>query len=170
MAVVGETSWIGRAGPDEFAVRRAGVEDRATIFAVHVDSVTTMCGTHYTRQQVDGWFEGRSSQDYTRAIERGALWITELDGEAVGITEVFPGKVTMMFVRGAWTGRGIGAGLLGFALELAAPGPDVTVTLEATLNAQAFYERHGFRKTGDGVLRRASGLHLPIVLMERPPA
>lgn len=151
----------------EIALRRAGLDDRDMVFSLHIDSVTALCGTHYTKAQVDGWFFARSLADYTRAIECGALWIAEIAGEPVAFTEVFPGKISMLFVRGASAGQGVGARLLEFALAQARAGADGVVRLEATLNAQAFYERHGFIKVGESRLQRASGMTLETVLMEQ---
>lgn len=150
-------------------IRRAGLDDRDTVFGLHVDSVTALCSSHYAKAQIDGWFVARSPDNYTRAIEGGALWIAEIDGEPVGFTEFFPGLISMLFVRGASAGQGIGLRLLNFAQSRAQQGGAV-VKLEATLNAQAFYEKHGFIKVGDSHLRRASGVQLETVLMERGQA
>lgn len=151
----------------EIAISRATLDDRDTVFRLHVDSVTALCGSHYAKAQIDGWFVARSPDNYTRAIEGGALWIAEIDGEPVGFTEFFPGLISMLFVRGASAGQGIGLRLLNFALSGAQEGGGDVIKLEATLNAQAFYEKHGFMKVGDSHLRRASGVQLETVLMER---
>lgn len=156
------------AGACEITVRKATPADAETVLTLHVDAVTSQCRTHYSPEQIDGWFAGRTPEAYARAIEAGALWIAEVAAKPVGFVEVFPGLVSMLFVSGDWAGRGIGGQLMAFALPIARQGGDGAVRLKATLNARTFYERLGFVKVGDSQMSRASGLTLPTISMMRP--
>ena len=159
-----------RTGPAlaSMSVRRAGLGDRETIFDIHVDAVNGQCGSHNSREQLDGWFEGRSSADYTKAIEVGGVWIAHLGGVAVGFVEFFTRTISMLYVRSACAGGGVGGRLLRFAVEHMRETTD-RIELEALLDAVGFYERHGFTRTGDSRLQRPCGLVLPTVRMERRP-
>lgn len=85
------------------------------------------------------WFAQRSGENYRSAVEQGALWLAEADGEAdgepVGFTEFFPGLISMLFVRGGASGRGVGLRLLRFAVNGATVGAEGVIKLESTLNA-----------------------------------
>jgi GNAT superfamily N-acetyltransferase len=148
-------------------IDKATLADRETIFGLHVDSVTHLCVGHYSQAAIDSWFVGRTSDNYTGAIEYGGVWLAKHGAEPVGFVEVFPGMISMMFVGAAFAGKGIGGKLMHFALERATEEAGLVVSLESTLNAQVFYERYGFQKVGDGKLYRASGVELPTVLMEK---
>jgi len=154
----------------EIGIRRAISDDAPVIFEIHVDSVTGLCASDYAEDQIRRWFDGRSSENYRGAIEAGAIWIAERAGKALGYTEFFPGEVTSLFVRSAMSGRGLGSLLLNFAIERASRGHQGPIRLEATMNGQPFYRKHGFVTVGAGCLVRPSGLRLETVLMERPNA
>ena len=95
--------------------------------------------------------------------------MAELGGEAIGYAEFFTGEVTSLFVRNAMAGRGIGSRLLRFAIDGARLDHAGPIRLEATLNGEAFYRKHGFVKTGEGCLERPSGLRLETLLMALQP-
>ncbi len=113
------------------------------------------------------WFAQRSGENYRSAVKQGALWIAEADGVPVGFTEFFPGLISMLFVHGGSSGRGVGQRLLAFAVEGASAGAAEVVRLESTLNAQVFYERNGFEIVGLSALSRPGGVNLPTIRMER---
>ena len=148
------------------SVRKATLADRETIFHIHRDSVTLLCGTHYKKAQIDSWFEGRSSADYTKAIEFGGDWIAFVDQKPVGFVEFFTKSISMLYVHSAYRDQGVGRFLMEFALARLL-GNGALIELEALLNAESFYEKFGFAKIGDGKLRRPSGLVIETVLMER---
>ncbi|WP_428375087.1 GNAT family N-acetyltransferase [Lichenicoccus sp.] len=151
---------------DGLSLRKATLADRETIYRIHVDSTTALCGTHYSKEQLAGWFEGRSLNDYTGAIEWGGDWIAYLDQEPVGFIEFFTKTISMLYVDSRYAGQGIGRRRLQFALS-EMPGEKGRISLEALLNAVPFYERFGFQRIGEGEMRRKSGLVIKTVLMER---
>ena len=160
------STWEAR----DIGIRQAISDDAPVIFEIHVDSVTHLCAADYTEEQIRRWFDGRSPENYRGAIEAGAIWVAERAGRALGYTEFFPGEITSLFVRSATAGRGLGSLLLTFALERASHGHPGPIRLEATMNGQPFYRKHGFSKIGEASLVRPSGLRLETVLMERPHA
>jgi L-amino acid N-acyltransferase YncA len=149
--------------------RCATAADATAIFDIHVDSVTTLCASHYSADQIGRWFEDRSARNYLGAIHDNAIWIAERDGVAIGYAEFFTGAVTSLFVGSAMAGRGVGSRLLCFAIDGASLGHSGPIRLEATLNGEEFYRKLGFSKTGDGFVERPSGLRLETVLMELYP-
>lgn len=144
--------------------------DAETVFRLHVDSVNALCRPHYSEEQLEAWFVGRSGANYLRAIQAGALWIAERDSEAVGFTEFLPGLISMLFVSGGASRTGVGRRLLEFAVTGARGVPDAAVRLESTLNARLFYERCGFVVVGNSHLLRNGDIRIPTVKMELPPA
>lgn len=153
-----------QSAPLTFRQARAG--DGEVVFQLHINSVHALCRRHYSEEQLQAWFVGRSSANYRGAIRQGALWIAERESSPLGFTEFFPGLISMLFVSGEAAGSGVGRGLLEFALAGARTAPEGAVRLESTLNAKAFYERHGFVAVGSGHLVRGGGVRLPTVKME----
>ena len=151
---------------EETTVRKATLDDREAMYRIHVDSVRTLCAGHYSGNQIQRWFEGRSPDDYTGAIEYGGDWTACVQGEPVAFIEFFTKSISSLFVQSRFAGRGIGRMLMEHALATM-PGEEGRISIEATLNAVPFYERFDFKRVGDGQLRRASGLIIETVLMER---
>ncbi|WP_249808829.1 GNAT family N-acetyltransferase, partial [Bradyrhizobium sp. 174] len=131
------------------------------------DSAQGLAITHYKPEQLEGWMGERTAKYYEDVIAAGTTIIAEQNGEVLGFVDSVPGEVTRLFVLPKASGRGIGERLLKAGLEAAAkehPGP---IKIESTLNAQRFYERHGFRAIQKGYFSHGlGGDPIEIVLME----
>ena len=155
--------------PVALDIRRATPADSEAIYRVHRDSVEQLCGGQYDAHQIAMWLDGRTPAVYLAAIDRGHLWVAVVDDGIVGFVEIDGNELSKLFVAGAHSGLGVGTRLMDVALEAIAVGGAAQVYLEATLSAVAFYERHGFRVTGNGFFSRGnSSVRIEIVKMERP--
>lgn len=74
-------------------------------------------------------------------------------------------KISQMAVHPDYQRKGIGKALLAALLGRADHAGAVEVTLNARVDAVAFYERAGFTRSGDTFLSRTTGV--PHVLMQR---
>jgi ribosomal protein S18 acetylase RimI-like enzyme len=146
----------------DVAIRPARGDDAARVHELHTVSVRTLCAGHYAADVVDGWLARRAPADYRRPIERGDLFVAERGGEVVGFGEAAPGRILAIYVDPAAARQGVGQALLRHAIGRAGPGP---VRLEATLNARAFYARHGFVELARFTIRR-NLVDVPVVFME----
>ena len=132
----------------------ANDNDVGSIGGVHRDSVKSLCATHYSRGQLDAWFEDRPPNMYVNAIREGRIWVAVEHENLVGFVEIRPGEIEKLFVRGISAGCGIGSELLRIGIERVRDASIDAVTVLATLNARTFYERHGFRQIGETCLLR----------------
>lgn len=146
-------------------IRPATAVDAPRIHELHLASVRTLCASWYAPAIIEGWLSGRSPQRYLQGIAAGAVFVAESDATIIGFCEGVTGEVRAVFVDPAWTGRGVGKALLLRALQLAATEPLSPVRLEASLNAVAFYERHGFHEVARSTVRRNT-VDVPVVIME----
>ena len=143
----------------EIEVRVATPEDAEAIHLLHTRSVRALCVGDYSTDQIERWIEGRTPEGYLPAIEEGTMIVATVGSQVVGFGHGEPGRVRAVFVDPDAAGRGVGSRLLREALRLAGRGP---VLLESTLNAVAFYARHGFRE----IERRSVGrVPLEVVVM-----
>jgi GNAT superfamily N-acetyltransferase len=149
------------------SIRAARADEIEAIFAVHRDSVRSLCAGHYTPAQIAMWLEGRTPAMYLDAIATGQLWVA-VDGPAVaGFVENDGHEVAKLFVAGAYASAGVGRQLLAHALAAIRAGGHARAYLEATRNACGFYRKHGFVEIGTGLFSRGnSGVALEIVKME----
>jgi RimJ/RimL family protein N-acetyltransferase len=103
--------------------------------------------------------EARDRSVYAASIERGSMFVAELDGELVGNLgmDVPPYKVAElgMLVKDGHRGRGIGSALLERAIGYAREQGCHKVALQHWPHneaARALYEKYGFEQ--EGYLRR----------------
>jgi GNAT superfamily N-acetyltransferase len=150
-------------------IRSANRADAPALHNLHTASVTTLCTTHYARPLLLQWIAKRTPEGYFPGIDRGEMFVGEIETdngrEIAGWGHAVPGEVVGLFVHPRYAGRGVGSALLAHALELARSGHARPVKLVATLNAQAFYEKHGFVETARYAVKRNS-VDVPVVEME----
>ena len=85
------------------------------------------------------------------------IWVWD-DGVVKGFILVQDGEIKKLFVEPILQGAGIGAGLLEYALEHL--GAQTLWTLEKNEGAIRFYQRHGFRLTGERQLEDGTSEYL----------
>jgi len=116
---------------------------------------------------LDGLDFGRCAAEWRRALTRGIAWIGEQGGQQAGFGHMRCDEVTMLYVREADQGRGLGARLLLQLFEeigcLGHRHAHLWV-LEKNSKARDFYRRMG----GVPVARRAVGFaHYPGIMEVR---
>ena len=85
-------------------------------------------------------------EEYRPALQN--FWVYD-DGTVKGFVRVDGREIKKLFVEPVLQGRGIGAQLLEYAVEIL--GSDRLWTLEKNVRAIAFYGRHGFMPTGERI-------------------
>lgn len=75
----------------------------------------------------------------------------------VAFVDAEPGEVTRLFLLPEAAGAGLGRRLLEIGIEKARLGHDGPIKVESTVNAQGFYQRHGFRPVGTGFFSHGLG-------------
>lgn len=93
--------------------------------------------------------------------------VAERGGVVVGFVDAELGEITRLLLLPDAAGAGLGRRLLEIGLEAARRGHDGPVKVEATVNAEGFYRRHGFRPIGRGYFSPGvGGDPIAIVKME----
>ena len=92
---------------------------------------------------------------YADSLEYIRVWD---DGVVKGFILVKDGEVKKLFVEPVLQGAGIGAGLLEYAVEHM--GAQTLWALEKNEGAIRFYQRHGFRLTGERQLEDGTSEYL----------
>jgi GNAT superfamily N-acetyltransferase len=151
------------AETQQLQIRTAVRTDATTLHELHRASVTGLCTSHYSLALIERWLANRTAQGYVDAIDRGEMFVCEVGGTVVGFGQAAPGEIEAIFVHPQWAGRGVGSLLLAHGLAQA-QGGQPCVRLVATLNAQTFYERHGFQAQRWFSVRRGE-VEVPVVEM-----
>lgn len=148
-------------------LRPARAGDGAALFEVTRRSVEALARSHYAPEQLAGWMGERTAATYEAVIAGGNTVVAEEMGAVVGFVDAEPGEVTRLFLLPEAAGRGLGRKLLEIGIQTARRDHSGPIRIEATLNAQSFYERHGFRAVEKGYFSHGvGGDPIEIVVME----
>ena len=158
-------------------IRPAVPGDAVAIARIHRDAIrsTPAVADHYAPEEIAAWSGGIDTDErrerIAQAIQEGTHrhLIAELQGTTVGFGVVAPdeGELRAVYVDPNYGGRGIG-GLLLEALEEAALSAGCRrLWLDASLNAEAFYLRHGYVSVGRTSHTFRSGGEIACVRMEK---
>ena len=162
--------WDMLALMEVIQIRRATLQDAEAICLVHKASITELCSSHYTPEQIEGWAGPKKPDDYQQSIKDGIMLVAERENEVVGLAGMMDpakGIIEALYLHPDHIGQGIGTRLLdaleGESKSAGAP----KVTLKATLNSVSFYQARGFSSLGEGVHSLPSGIQVPCVHMEK---
>jgi len=155
--------------PAETLVRAARESDVDQIFRVHSDSIRALCRERYGEREIAAWIAFRPSESYRTAFASRELFVAERQGQIVGFGQLDPrrGEIEACYVAPGAVGFGIGKALLGRMEEEARRRGHSVVHLNATLNAESFYERMGYRRLGPARHRVAADVELDCVRMKK---
>ncbi len=158
----------------EMYVDVARLEDAAAIVDVHFAAVHQTPAAWYSDEILSVW---SPPVDEAR-IERMRLVIKREDEvtlvvrshkTVVGFGSLVPAdcELRALYVHPHWAGRGVGTLLLKSLEEQARKQGVPFLQLDASLNAQEFYARNGFRALAHGMHRFRSGQEIDCVKMRK---
>jgi GNAT superfamily N-acetyltransferase len=163
----------GRSSPDaegsRLLVRPASESDVDAIFRVHGDSIRTLCRERYGEREIEAWIAFRPPEAYRASFASRKLFVAERQGQIVGFGQLDPrrGEVEACYVAPEAVGSGVGSALLGRLEAEARRHGHAIVRLNATLNAEPFYARMGYRRLGPARHRVSKDVNLDCVRMEK---
>ena len=142
---------------DEVSFRAARPDDAEAVFDITRASIAGLARGCYSPAQIENWMGERTPRFYEELIARGRMTVCLRNGIVVGFVDAEPGEVTRLFILPEAAGSGFGQRLLDIGVAQARLGHSGPIRLEATINAEAFYQRYGFRSTGRGQFSHGLG-------------
>lgn len=133
-------------GADGLLLRPAKESDRRTLWRIHTQAVEALCPRAYAPHEVSTWVRLLKPEGYLRPERPRTVLVAERGRRAVGFGQVDAalGELEALYVVPDEAGQGVGPALLS-ALESAVwRGSAAQLGLDASLNAEHFYQRHGY--------------------------
>lgn len=94
------------------------------------------------------------AEEYSAPSILDNIWVYEEKGIVKGLTHIEDKEIIELYVDYFFQGQGIGSKLIEFAIK--EHDVEFLWTLEKNQDAIAFYEAHGFKKTGDRQLEEGT--------------
>jgi predicted N-acetyltransferase YhbS len=136
--------------PADFSFRAARRQDAEAVFDITKASIGGLAGASYSSAQIENWMGDRTPAFYEQLIAQGGMTVCLRGGVVVGFVDAEPGEVTRLFILPEAAGVGLGQRLLEIGIAQARRDHCGPIRLEATLNAERFYRKHGFQSVGRG--------------------
>jgi GNAT superfamily N-acetyltransferase len=162
--------------PASFALRLATPEDAPTIIDAHRDAVRGTPVGYYSREIIEEWgpiaLSPERVQGFARAIASGqevVVVAVEPSGSILGFGSIVPmnDELRAVYVRSKYGRKGIGRAILQRLEELARKAGLKELSMDASINAESFYNANGFVSDGFGEHTMSSGARMACVRMRK---
>lgn len=147
-------------------ISKAGANDADAAWAVRNSSIRYQCAGCYPEEVVDAWTAGEMPDAFVEDVERSFV-VARREGRVVGTgaLDLKTGKMDAVFIQPGYMRSGIGRAIVAHLLGLARDAGVMSLTLEATINAAAFYRACGFSGNKIATYRSPRGLAFDCVPM-----
>lgn len=151
-------------------MRRAVPADAAPIWAIHTRAIRERASSHYDPDTVAAWSGRTTPASYLLPIETEAMLVAcDAEGRVLGFAELdaSAGIVKACYVDPDVARRGVGRALMREVEAVARAAGCRSLSLDASLNAVAFYAALGWQRGESARHRLAPGAELDCVVMQR---
>lgn len=150
-------------------LRKASPLDAAGIWHVRVSAIRRIHEPRYPQADLIKWAPTDMPKDFIKAVENHE-WYVVTDQDlivATGFVDIDKKRLEAMFVLPDYQGRGIAKLMINHLHNIAKAHGLSELNLDATLNAEGFYQKHGYVKIKDSVHTSPLGVSLPSVVMKK---
>jgi putative acetyltransferase len=131
--------------PQDLRIRPATRHDLPALREVYRDAVVSAPRGPYTEEQLRAWARAAQSQQLRGILLENFTCVAEIEERIVGLCTVEPdGRIALLYVRGAFSRRGIASDLLSATLERAELPPGTILYAEASEFSLPLFRRFGF--------------------------
>jgi putative acetyltransferase len=147
----------------------ASTDDAESICEVHHSAVKALSGGPYSRDVLNAWHDAMTVEKIVEAMGKPDMlvFVAEEEGAVVGFGLMQKGLVNAIYVHPRFQGKGVGSGLLATIERESVLSETESLTLNASLNARPFYERHGFHVVREGMTHLSENISIECLVMEK---
>ena len=134
-----------------YNVRPATVEDVDTIYSLIYASVCELCKEHYSQEKLDSFIHNLPAKVlYYKWLTDRILIVCCNGKNIIGYGQFDPAEsfIDAVFIHPEHTRKGIGTKILRYLEDVAYSLKKSDITINASINATAFYEKCGFEQQG----------------------
>jgi putative acetyltransferase len=162
------------SNPHSIRIREAVEADAEAVARVLFDAIHGSASSYYSSEVIASWArapdEPRCSQ--IRRVIAGTdelCLVAEYNGDVVGFGSIVPSlsELRAVYVRTDLGRRGVGGAILHDLERMAVARGLSELHMDASINAEAFYRRHGYQVVERGEHRLANGAQMACVKMRK---
>lgn len=163
---------LARTPAGDIVIRDARPADADRLAEIHLAAIERGCRTHYDDGQITAWTAAIDGPLHRRAIREQVVIVAERRRRVIGFGEYQPrgGQIVHLFVDPSVIACGLGTRLLATLERRALEDGVQEVRLRASLNAEGFYARRGYRPGGGPRSFSMKGIPVPCRPMWKPAA
>jgi ribosomal protein S18 acetylase RimI-like enzyme len=153
-----------------FTLRQAAEPDVASFREVARRSIFELCDPWYSQEELRAWLgQYPAAAVYRRWLRTRMLVVAEQANRVIGFAQLDPERAAIeaMHVLPECARCGVGTGLARTIEELAARRGFSNISVEASVNAAAFYERCGYVSLGAARFICRNGRELDAVKLRK---
>ncbi|MCP3098174.1 GNAT family N-acetyltransferase [Myxococcus sp. K15C18031901] len=127
-------------------LRPARDSDRRALWRIHTEAVGTLCQGAYAPHELTTWVRLLRPEGYLQPDKPRTVLVAERERRLVGFGQLDSraGEVEALYVLPEVVGTGVGSQLLAALESVAWGGAIPLLSLDASLNAEAFYRHRGY--------------------------
>ena len=151
------------------SLRPATAGDRRALWLLHSRSVEVLCQGAYAPHELSTWVELLRPDGYLQPEQQRTVLVAERGMSLVGFGQLdaFLGEVEALYVAPEAAGHGVGSALLGSMEALAWQQGAQMLSLDASLNAEGFYQARGYVRLHSAQRILTPLVHLACVRMRK---
>jgi putative acetyltransferase len=129
--------------------RKATIQDVPALWKLRQESILALAPQGMTIAQSKTWAAKMTLQGMERRFHDAEIWIAESNDTILGWIAFLGDYLDGLYIKPQFADQGIGTELLNLVERLMRQRGIKAIRLEASLNAEQFYLRRGFKPTGD---------------------
>ncbi len=149
-------------------LRQASPKDAPGIWNVRVSAIRAINEPRYPQEDLIKWAPKDMPEGFIKAVENNE-WYVVTDNDliiATGYVDIDKKRLEALFVLPQYQGQGVGKLMIRHLHAIAQTHGLSELYLDATLNAEGFYSKHGYVKIKDSVHISPLGVSFPSVVMK----
>jgi len=157
---------------NDLHVRIAVTADAEAIVRTHHEAVWNTARNHYSPDVLEAWAVKLADSSYEQVrreildVELVVL-VAESLSRVAGFGMIVPADKELRAVYPAFGRQGVGAAILGRLEQIARQRGVTRLDLSSSINAEAFYAKHGYEVVERTTLRLRSGCEMACVRMTK---
>jgi putative acetyltransferase len=160
--------------PQPVTLSTAKPNDAADIVGAHYAAVHSSAAAYYTADILNNWSNPVSPERIARFVKTvgdpDKIVLVAKCGDQLagfGLVEVSAQYLGAIYVHPDFGGLGVGSRILGQLERVAMERGVAKLRLDASLNARAFYEKHGYRVLRSGTHELDNGVSMACLKMKK---